>query len=304
METTLALAVDVASPVAPKRDVSQRLAMLEATALWEGRVTTNVLVDCFGISRGQASKDFSLYQRLAPANLAYDLSQKAYFPTNSFIPRFISGSADEYLQLVQAGAVLGESIVLPIQPTSVGIALVQPPARRIDPDVLRAVHQAIRNRRKLLVSYQSMSSAMRELVLEPHTLVFNGFRWHVRAYSHQHDEYRDFVLARFTTTPVLQGKGRNDPGADTEWQEWETLCIKPNPALSASQQEVIADDYGMMDGALLLTVRKALSFYYLRMLGLDDGDGKEAHKRQLVLAGRHPRNAGHTVALSHSDAKS
>ena len=82
-----------------KWDTRQRLAMIEATLLWEGRITSGILMELFGISRGQASKDFSLYHHLAEGNMIYDLNQKAYFPGESFMPYFIKGTADEYLRL-------------------------------------------------------------------------------------------------------------------------------------------------------------------------------------------------------------
>lgn len=89
--------------------------------MWEGRVTSGSLIQLFGISRGQASKDFSLYRQLAEGNLLYDRNQKAYFPSDQFEPRFMRGTADEYLCLSEAGCCLGQSVVLPIIPTGIGL---------------------------------------------------------------------------------------------------------------------------------------------------------------------------------------
>ena len=57
-----------------KWDTRQRLAMIEASILWEGRVTSSVLSKLFGISRGQASKDFSLYHQLAEPESVFRLA--------------------------------------------------------------------------------------------------------------------------------------------------------------------------------------------------------------------------------------
>jgi len=77
-----------------KWDTRQRLAVVEATALWEGRITSGILMQLFGISCGQASKDFSLYNQLAVGNLIYDRKLKAYFPSDTFTPCFMRGTSD------------------------------------------------------------------------------------------------------------------------------------------------------------------------------------------------------------------
>lgn len=268
-------------PEALKWDVRQRLAMLEATLLWEGRATTQALTRLFGISRGQASKDFALYQQLAPDNLAYDLNRKAYVALEGFAPLFMRGTAEEFLQLVEAGAALGQSVALPIVPLPLGVERVRAPARKLDLGVLRIVHRAIRERRQLAVRYQSMTREPREILLEPHTLVSSGLRWHVRAYSHEHGQYRDFVLARIVSEPRLTGEAASHGSEDdADWQTWETLRIVPNPALGAAQQAAIADDFGMEDGVLVFEVRRALALYYRRLLGLDEAGGDFASGRR------------------------
>lgn len=269
-----------------KWDVRQRLAMLEATVLWEGRVTTAALTRLFGISRGQASKDFSLYQQLAPDNLLYDLNLKAYRASDAFAPRFMRGTAEEFLLLAEAGSALGQSVVLPITPGAVAVETLRPPARTADLGMLRAVHGAIRSGQRIAAPYQSLAREARTLELEPHALVFNGFRWHVRAWSAGHGEFGDFVLGRFLATPVEAGLAGHGAADDDDWQYWETLQIEPHPGLSPQQRAAVADDYGMEDGRLLLTVRRALAFYVLSMLRLDDSAPADPKVAQLVLVAR------------------
>ena len=61
-----------------KWDVRQRLKLLESTLLLSGWVRTQALTDTFGISRAQASKDFTVYQTLRPGHLVYNKSRKYY----------------------------------------------------------------------------------------------------------------------------------------------------------------------------------------------------------------------------------
>ncbi|HFB64119.1 MAG TPA: hypothetical protein ENJ60_01135, partial [Aeromonadales bacterium] len=59
--------------------------LIEIVSLWEGRLTTNVLISAFGIGRQQASKDINFYiNAIAPANLIYDKHLKGYTPTDKF----------------------------------------------------------------------------------------------------------------------------------------------------------------------------------------------------------------------------
>jgi hypothetical protein len=281
-----------------KWDTRQRLALLEATALWEGRVTTGSLVQLFGISRGQASKDFSLYHQLAEGNLLYDRNQKAYFPSDQFVPRFMRGTAEEYFRLIEAGSCLGQSVVLPIIPTGIGVEVLALPGRRLDFQILRIVHQAIREKRQIRTTYQSLTSDSKQLVLEPHTLVFNGFRWHIRAYSHQHRNFRDFVLARFTSSPELLERAEHVVEDDQDWNEFESLVIAPHPDLSPEQQAVIADDFGMADGQLRLSVRRAMRLYYLRLLHLDE-PSSAPKIQQIVWLNRN--RSGNAITVTQYD---
>lgn len=58
--------------------VVQRLRLVDTLLVNGHPVNRQILMDYFGISMVQASKDLSLYQQLAPANMAYDLSAKTY----------------------------------------------------------------------------------------------------------------------------------------------------------------------------------------------------------------------------------
>ena len=40
-------------------------------------------------------------------------------------------------------------------------------------------------------------------LIAPHTLIYTGMRWHVRAYCEKNRDYRDFVLSRFRDMPEL-----------------------------------------------------------------------------------------------------
>lgn len=82
-------------------DLALRYRLIETVAWWEGRLTTGHLMQSFGISRQQASKDINTYiAEHAPKNLTYDKHLKGYVPSLKFSPKFIDNSASAYLHLL------------------------------------------------------------------------------------------------------------------------------------------------------------------------------------------------------------
>ena len=82
-------------------DLALRYRLIETVAWWEGRLTTGHLIQSFGISRQQASKDINTYiNEHAPRNLTYDKQRKGYVPSKQFKPLFIDDSASAYLHLL------------------------------------------------------------------------------------------------------------------------------------------------------------------------------------------------------------
>lgn len=112
-------------------------------------------------------------------------------------------------------------------------------------------------------------------IIAPHTLVFNGVRWHVRAYCEKNRDFRDFVLSRFHGVPELVGSAAQSEKDDENWQTYVTIRIKPDTRLSKAQRKVVAEEYGMKRSVLALRTRGPLVQYVLKQLQIDpvhDGD--------------------------------
>jgi len=121
-------------------------------------------------------------------------------------------------------------------------------------------------------------------IVQPRTLVFGGLRWHMRAFSQTHDEYRDFVLALIDKAD-LQGKAKPPP--DSLWETLLTVGIGPHPGLCNNQKRVVERDYGMADGSLVYSVRAALVPYWLLAMRIGPDDlQREALVQQVVLLNR------------------
>lgn len=246
-----------------KHEVLLRLKGIELISYWEGRLITAQLTDLFGISRQQASADIKHYlQAINPGSLTHSPAAKGYIPTPGFTPVLTSGHINEYMGLI-AGQ--GEQTLAPVLESHPAIASVQLPDRSVRPEVVREIIKACRNKGSLKILYASMTNPqIHERQISPHTLVYSGFRWHVRAWCHTRNEFRDFLLSRIDRTPKPCGTADHGAENDQSWNEHISITLTPNSLLNDAQKALVERDFGMPDGRLQLKVRKALAHYTLQ----------------------------------------
>jgi len=251
-------------------DLALRYRLIETVVWWEGRLTTGHLIQSFGISRQQASKDINTYMNdHAPKNLTYDKQIKGYVPSKQFTPRFIDDSANAYLHLLNqthSRAPHVEGLALAYAHTLV----LEVPDRTIRPEVLRPLLKACRDSEVIAVEYVSLANPDPETrLIAPHTLIYTGMRWHVRAYCEKNREYRDFVLSRLRGQPEFERKTENLIGGDEDWNTEVEVIIEPDSRLKPQQKAIIEADFGMLDGTLVIPTRRALVKYVLQRFQID-----------------------------------
>ena len=251
-------------------DLALRYRLIETVAWWEGRLTTGHLIQSFGISRQQASKDINTYiNEHAPRNLTYDKQRKGYVPSKQFKPLFIDDSASAYLHLLYQNnerAPHIDGLALAYAHTKV----LEVPDRPIRPEILRPLLAACRNGLRLEIEYVSLNTPNVEIrLIAPHTLVYSGMRWHVRAYCEKNRQYRDFVLSRLRGNPNLLDASENTRELDEDWNTEVPIIFTPDSRLNAAQQCIIETDFGMTEGKLVVSSRKALVKYVLARYQVD-----------------------------------
>ena len=262
--------------------LARRYEFMEWRAYWFGRLNRKDLEDEFGISTPQASIDINKYIEDYPGNLIYSSSDKTYVPTPNFLPHFMRISADRLLLQLRAilsGALSVTDTWLPALPPAATIA---PIARTVDPGCLRTMLAAIRENFEVEVEYQSLTNTRRRCIA-PHSLAFDGHRWHVRAWAADKGDFRDFVLARICWIGEARpSKAR--PEDDLEWSTMVTLDLIAHPDLGPAQRSAIERDFGMTDGRLCVETRLALAFYQIKRMNLDlDADVIPPERKQLQL---------------------
>lgn len=269
--------------------VEQRLEFIEFRLFWEGTINRADIIDCFGVSTPQASKDLSLYQARAPGNMLYDARAKRYVAADAFVLRFLDPDPYRYLSQLRAVAEgmlpASESWIAAMPFADVALT----PKREIDIAILRRVLEAVREKQSIDVFYQSMNSDRPDPIwrrMTPHAFGYDGFRWHVRAYCHVERKFKDFLLPR-----ILEVGEKGEPGQSGEddwlWNNYFDVIIGPHPELTEGQKKVVAKDYGLEIGTTVLSVRYAMLFYVLKRLGLlDDAAKRSAHTQHIVNVNR------------------
>jgi predicted DNA-binding transcriptional regulator YafY len=249
----------------------QRLQYIEVMAWYAGVVTRSDVARAFGLSDPAATKDLKLYGDLAPGNLVYHHGVFGFVPSEGFAAVFADLSPAAVLPAIAANLAVangpyGNDLVYGLATASLPL-----PARLPSAQTLAQITRAIHGRRQLRMSYRSLSGreALAQRVIEPHTLVNTGLRWHVRAYSEETCDFRDFVLSRVVAAECLAAAAESGAQYDDDWVETVSLHLAPHVGLDAARRESLLLDYGASGDTIAVDVRRALLGYVLQRLSVD-----------------------------------
>ena len=249
----------------------QRLQYIEIMAWYAGVVTRSDVVRAFGLSDPAATKDLKLYSDLAPGNLVYNHSVFGFVPGEGFAAVFADLAPAAVLPIIAANLAVANGPYGDVLVYGLPTAALPLPARLPGPQTLAQITRAIHGRRRLRVSYRSLSDrdSQAQRILEPHTLVNTGIRWHVRAYSEDTCDFRDFVLSRIVAAECLEAHAESGEPYDDDWVEWVGLQLAPHSGLDAVRRESLLLDYGASGDVIEVKVRRALLGYVLQRLNVD-----------------------------------
>jgi hypothetical protein len=252
----------------------KRFAFIESVLVWEGSITPSTIADQFEIHKKQAELLLHEYMELYPDNVGFNGGDLIYQIKDGFVAQFFDGSLATYLQYVAVGETVTQLAM---------------PNRNVQPVLIRPILQAIRQNKRLVISYASVSTPEFSLrSIQPHNMVFDGLRWHVRAYCEKNQGFRDFVLSRFNPNKVsvIEGDADHFDLEDEAWHQQLDVTFIPDPRLDDSRQRLIALDYDMESGEngfyKTMQVRAALLMYFVNRLGLDQYRPKP-EAQQIIL---------------------
>ncbi|MCK5092086.1 MAG: WYL domain-containing protein [Gammaproteobacteria bacterium] len=258
-----------------KWNTRQRLQYIEIMAYYTGVVTRSDVAKTFGISDAAATKDLTFYGKIAPDNLQYKQNVFGFVPNASFKEVFADLSPDTVLPMIANNLSTTGGPVVDHLIYGVPVNTLPLPSRLPDKTIVAQVTRAAHQHKKLGIVYNSLSdrepdkNSDQHRIIEPHSLIDTGLRWHVRAYSEDTFDFRDFVLSRITDAKILEEEAESSPAYDDDWIETITLKLTPHPNLNQKKQRSLLIDYGATDEIIEVKVKRALVGYILQKLSVD-----------------------------------
>ena len=269
----------------------QRLQYIELMAFYAGLITRSDVAKAFTISDAAATKDLKLYSELAPDNLIYKHSVFGFVPSDSFEEVVADLSPASALPIFESNFIISNSQNMNDSIFGIPAFSLTLPSRLPKKNVLSQITRSICNKRKLKVSYHSLTEKEQpsKRIIEPHSLVNTGFRWHVRAYSEETFDFRDFVLSRFANAKCLNDAAESNELYDDDWVEIISLELAPHPKLDKEKQKSLLIDYSSNSKNLInIKVRRSLIGYLLQQLSVDTtaDHSLNPNKYQLIVVNR------------------
>ena len=249
-----------------KHDMIRRFAFIEARLLWGGGLTAGELGTAFGIARQNAQHTLDLYRCRHPGQMHYDPNLRRHLRSPDFTAHHVRAEVARFLDYQRAVNQVARFHDEPDWadlPFADADALIHP---LYAAEAVGVVLEALRRETVAEIEYWSKQGTRRRCI-SPHHLVSAAGRYHVRAYCHAVEQFRDFVLSRIVHAAPT-GEAWVSGAADSDWQLRQDLAFTINPALPPDAQEAFRLDY-LADGETSLRlpgVRKALAYYVRRRL--------------------------------------
>ncbi len=253
--------------------VLRRLRWIEDRLWWHGFLKRAEAVERFGISPQQASQDIATYQHVRPGLAKLDTSSKVYVRAPEIEPVF---PKDPFRWIAEE---MAESApVLPLE-------RLPSPSRRAEPEVMSTLLVAFDIKQAVTIDYQSLSQGgISRRIICPHHIVDTDQRCHIRAWDSLRGRFADFVIGRILSGTPCHDYPWVDALADQFWHEHIAIILGPDSELTQAQRRVVQQDYGMRNGRIEITVRKALVTYVAASLGiLDEIQGTKNPRRNREL---------------------
>lgn len=247
-----------------KLDMIRRFAFIETRLFWSSGVTAAELGQAFGLSRQAAQAVIKAYRDRYPGQFRLDKHRKRHVASDGFEPQVIRRGTSAFLDYLRGQALLAHYLEddewseVPF----VDVGRFTRPV--MNEDMVRAVLTALYHRRVATIRYQSKKRlTYREI--SPHHLLFAGKRYHIRAYCHKAQAYRDFVLSRILDAELTETEWVS-AREDRDWNEYEVLVFQPIETDEETRSAIRLAYPAVGDGRLVIRCRKALSYYVERDL--------------------------------------
>lgn len=217
-----------------------RNSALRVILMWEGKVSRARVMELFHVSPTRASEWIREFRERHPSSLAWNSKSRAFEATHhayragSDATR--SQSLQQYLAITRGLEGVGVDHQVAVRAFRDFVA----PA----PRVFATLRQAIVGVRQVSVSYRSLREPEpHSHLLEPHALVLAGPRWHLRAFSCDRGDFRDFALGRIVECRPHDRRSDHLWEQDTAWNTTVPVRLMAHPDLTVGQEDVVRHEY-------------------------------------------------------------
>lgn len=239
------------------RATLERFRLIEALGLWEGSISNARLRDLTGLHTVQVSRLIASYLEANPEHFEHEASLKRY----RWKPGAASSvSLDEYLSILVALQRQGKQVEAFIHEVRVDLT-------EITPTVYAVLNAACASSKAVEITYRSMTNPKGlTRVIEPHSLVHVGRRWHVRAWCRLRQRFSDFNLGRIRTASLLDESSEHVAADDDGWSHFVKIRIAPHRHLRPDQAEVVKAELFGGAAKWVLQARSCLAMYVIQEL--------------------------------------
>lgn len=247
----------------PKKLDQTRLQQLELLLRWEGQISNARLREIFGFTSIRASQCIKEFREYQPTWTEWNSVTRSFIATFNFHQEK-NGNRDSslsrYLSLV------GMSVSTSGSESHLVSAFED--ITTPNPEYFSTLTSAARLGRDVEITYSSMNDPEpHQRIISPHSVVKAGPRWHVRAYSHHHKQFRDYTLGRISNVKILNITAQYNAHDDKDWMTEVKVRLMAHPELSYERQSVIRLEYFSGTMARVTTCRGPLVNYFVKEVG-------------------------------------
>jgi hypothetical protein len=260
-----------------------RLLQMELILRWEGRLGNARLREVFGLSQIRASQWIKEFRDAYPDWTQWNSISRTFDATSRFYQNKIN-SQDSSSSLTQYSSIIGLKSSIDHENPSVLIAAF-PEITTPDPKIFSMLSHAAKLNRQVEIEYRSMKEPEpHSRIISPHSIVRAGRRWHVRAYSHLNQQFRDYTLGRISNVKLLDEPSEKAMPDDVAWMTEVPVRLIAHPDLSYEQETVIRYELFGNTSARVTSCRGALVSYFIQdVRAAVDVDKQKPPEYQLAI---------------------
>lgn len=237
-----------------------RVKQLELLLRWEGQISNARLREIYGFTSVRASQWIKEFRDYQPSWTSWNSFNKNFVATFKFYQYKgddDSTSLTKYLSLVGMSASSDNSDQ---QIVSAFSDITTP-----NPIFFSTLSNAARLGRDVEILYSSLKEPEPHIrIISPHSIVKAGPRWHVRAYSQQHQQFRDYTFGRISNVKILDENAKFGMKDDEDWMTEVKVRLIAHPDLSWEKQSVIRLEYFAKTAARVTICRGPLVNYFVK----------------------------------------